>query len=214
MIKRGHNEGGIDQRGPDRWRLRWRVDDRRFSKTVRGPKKAAQTELRRLLETADRGEHVAPARTSVAEYIRGWLDDNNHITPKTLERYRQLAEKQIIPHLGAIMLQNLRPAQIQEWHRALLREGNATGRPLSPRTVGHAHRVLHRGLERAVRLELISRNVARAVRPPKVEANEVVILSSEQVADVLFRLQGHPLHPIVAFALGTGLRRGEICALA
>jgi integrase len=214
MTKRGHNEGAIDQRGPDRWRLRWRVADKRFSKTVRGPKKAAQMELRRLLESADRGVHVAPVRTSLAEYLRSWLASNSQITPKTRERYRQLAEHQIIPHLGATLLQNLRPTQILEWHQMLLREGGASGRPLSARTVGHAHRVLHRGLERAVRLELISRNVTRAVRAPKIEANEVAILSAEQITDVLFRLHGHPLYPIVAFALGTGMRRGEICGLA
>jgi hypothetical protein len=31
------------------------------------------------------------------------------LAPKTLERYRQLAERQIIRHLGAIALQKLRP---------------------------------------------------------------------------------------------------------
>lgn len=213
MTKRGHNEGAIDQRGPDRWRLRWRVAEKRFSKTIHGPKKAAQKELRRLLESSDRGVHVAPDRTSLAEYLRGWLDENNHITPKTLERYRQLAEQQIIPHLGATVLQNLRPAQIQEWHGTLLREGGAGGRRLSARTVGHAHRVLHRALARALRLEIIGRNAASAVPPPKVDAAEIAILSPEQITQVLARLAGHSLYPIVAFALGTGMRRGEICAL-
>jgi integrase len=213
MTRRSHNEGGIDQRGPDRWRLRWRVGDKRFSKTVRGSKKTAQMELRRLLESVDRGVHVAPDRTCLAEYLCAWLDDNNHITPKTLERYRQLAEQQIIPHLGGITLQNLRPAQIQEWHRTILREGGAGGRPLSARTVGHAHRVLHRALERALRLEIVARNAASTVPPPKVEVAEIAILSPEQITHVLARLTGHPLHAIVAFALGTGMRRGEICAL-
>ena len=213
MRRRGHSEGAIDERGPNRWRLRWRVGDQRFSKTIRGPKKAAQAELRRLLESADRGMHVVPDRTTVADYLRGWLDSEVNIARKTAERYRQLVQQQIVPHLGAVPLQALRPSQIQEWHGTLLRQGGARGRPLSARTVGHAHRVLRRGLERAVELEIIVRNAAASVRPPKVEAAEVAILTPEQITDVLARLTDHPLHPIVSFALGSGMRRGEICAL-
>jgi integrase len=136
------------------------------------------------------------------------------LAPKTLERYRQLAEQQIIPHLGGIALQKLRPAQVHDWLGVLLKGGGKGGRPLSARTVGHARRVLHRGLERALRLEIISRNVARAVPAPKVNATEVDILSAEQIGDVLHKLNGNPLYPIVVFALGTGMRRGEICGLA
>ncbi len=212
--KRDHGDGGIDARGPDRWRLRWRVGDRRYTKAFQGTKRAAQAELRRLLKSADDGAHVAPDKTTLADYLRGWLDSDNDLSPKTLERYRQLVEQQIIPHLGTTLIQNLRPAQVHDWHAALLRSGGMGGRPLSARTVGHAHRVLHRGLERALRLEIVARNAASVVRAPKVEAVEVAILSPAQIIDVLGRLDGHPLHPIVAFALGTGMRRGEICALA
>jgi integrase len=82
------------------------------------------------------------------------------------------------------------------------------------RTIGHAHRVLHRGLARVVSLEVVSRNVAHAAPPPKVEAAEIAILSAAEIADVLSKLDGHPLHPIVALALGTGMRRGELRGLA
>ena len=51
--RRDHGDGGIDQRGPDQWRLRWRVGGKRYSKSFRGTKRAAQTELRRLLKSAD-----------------------------------------------------------------------------------------------------------------------------------------------------------------
>jgi integrase len=212
--KRDHGDGGIDERGPDRWRLRWRVGDKRYTKAFHGTKRAAQTELRGLLKSADDGAHVAPDKTTLADYLQGWLDGDRDLSPKTLERYRQLAEQQIIPQLGAAILQNLRPRQIQDWHATLLRSGGAGGRSLSARTVGHAHRVLHRALERALRLEIVVRNAASAVRAPKVEAVEVAILSPAEIIDVLGRLDGHALHPIVAFALGTGMRRGEICALA
>ena len=136
------------------------------------------------------------------------------LSPKTLERYRQLAEQQIIPHLGHIILQKLRPAQVAEWHDTLLKSGGKGGRPLSRRTTGHAHRVLHRAYERALRLEIVFRNPAHAVRPPKPDPIEVEILTASQIAEVLAALEEHPLYPMVSLALGTGLRRGELCGLA
>ncbi len=204
---RAHGDGGIDERSPGHFRLRYRVDGKRFTKSFHGSIGEARRELRRLIKSADDGQHVAPARTLIADYLRGWLAGDTGISPKTRERYQQLAERQIIPRLGTVALQKLRPAQIADWHSALL----ATG--LAARTVGHAHRVLHRGLEKALALEIVSRNVAHSVSPPKVEREEVAILTADQIASTLRRIEDHPLHPVAALALGSGMRRGELCGL-
>jgi integrase len=100
------------------------------------------------------------------------------------------------------------------WHATLLRSGGQGGRPLSARTTGHAHRVLHRGLEIALSRELVARNVASVIAPPKVADVEVKSLKADQVALVLEALKGHWLEPIVVLALTTGARRGEILGLA
>jgi integrase len=180
---------------------------------VRGSKKEARRELIRLLAEIENGTAIDPSRITVAEYIRGWLDNAEGLAGKTRERYGQLAEQQIIPHLGGIVLQKLRPVQIADWHGLLLRAGGKDGRALSARTVGHAHRLLRAALERAATLETVGRNVAAVVRLPKVDPEEVEILSSEQIAIVLGNLRGHALYPIVATALGTGMRRSELCGL-
>jgi integrase len=191
--------------------------------TVRGRRSDAQKELTRLLTAADAGTFVEPSKVTVAEYLRTWLGQPvasgvappppTGLTPKTAERYRELAEGQIIPHLGNISLQKLRPANVAKWHEELLKTGSRKGGPLAARTVGHAHRVLHRALARAVETEALSRNVASIVSPPKVEENEVEILTSDQIALVLDKLQNHPLYEIVAVDLSTGLRRSELLAL-
>ena len=211
--------GNITRRGKSSWRLKWEdapdASGTRLTRyeTVRGTKKQAQERLTQLLAARDNGTAVAPSAITVAEHLRAWLASDHDLSPKTRERYRQLAEQQISPHLGGVALQRLRPAAVSAWHSQLLSAGGAGGRPLSARTVGHAHRVLHRALERAVQLEMIGRNVAHAVKPPKVEAREIEILTPAQVIEVLDKLAGHALHPIVAMALGTGMRRGELCAL-
>jgi integrase len=216
--------GNITRRGTRSWRLKFEAGARdpatgkrrtRFV-TVQGTKKVAQAELIRLLGEVDAGTSVAPSKMTIAEYVRGWLDSPNGLSPKTLERYRQLAERQIIPHLGATALQKLRPSDIQGWHATLRESGGKDGRLLSARTVGHAHRVLHRALARAAKAEVVSRNVASVIHPPKVDAPEIAILTADQMGALLDRLANdlsrRALHPIAAVALGTGMRRGEILA--
>jgi integrase len=211
--------GHIQRRGKKSWRLKFDVGTDAAGKrqiryvTVKGKRQDAERELTRLLGTLDAGTYVEPNKVTVADHLRAWLDGAHGLAPKTAERYRELAEQQIIPHLGAIPLQKLRPAKVQTWHEALLASGGKDGKPLSARTVGHAHRVLHRALQRAVESEALARNAASVIKPPNVEEEEIEILDAEQIATVLNRLAGHELYPIVFLALATGLRRGELLGL-
>ena len=120
--------GSIIRRGPNSWRLKFEAGDRdpvtgkrqtRYV-TMRGTKRDAQRELTALLAAVDNGTAVDPSRLTVAEHLRDWLRNANHLANKTRERYSALAEQQIIPHLGGIALQKLRPAHIADWHTTLL----------------------------------------------------------------------------------------------
>lgn len=124
-----------------------------------------------------------------------------------------IAEQQIIPHLGNVVAQRLRPSAVRDWHELLLKSGGKGGRALSARTVGHAHRVLHRALQRALEAELLARNVATAISPPPLEYEEVEILDAGEIAFALERLDRHRLYAISALALATGMRRGELLGL-
>jgi integrase len=131
----------------------------------------------------------------------------NGLSPKTLERYPEIAVRQIAPHLGSHPLQKLKPEHVRAWHSTLIGGG------LSARSVGHAHRLLHKVLACAVANATLTRNVAGVHKPPKVEDKEIEILSPEQIADVRGKLADHPLLPIVELALATGARRGELLGL-
>ena len=210
--------GNVTQRGRKSWRIKLDVPSEggvRTTKyvTVRGKRRDAERELARLIGAVYDGTLVEPSKITVADYLRSWLDGAHELAGKTVERYRGLAELQLIPHLGTMPLQKLRRAHLIEWHAKLLKSGGADGRPLSARTVKHAHFVLHRALERAVEGELVARNVAHGVRVPKVEAIEITILKADQIAAVLAALVDHPLYPIVVLALSSGARRGELLAL-
>ncbi len=77
----------------------------------------------------------------------------------------------------------------------------------------NAHKLLHRVLADAAKSGSVTRNVAEICKPPRIEEAEIEILAPGQLADVLAKLEGHTLLPVVALALGTGMRRGELLGL-
>jgi integrase len=205
-------QGNITKRGKDSWQIKFDVtspDGTRKTRyaTARGSYQDAQKELTRLLGERDRGALTDPTNSTVAEYLRAWLASSTRQSIKTLERYHQLAEKQIIPHLGGTKIQKLTVESVRLWHRTLLDGG------LSSRTVGHAHRLLKLSLASAVRSGTLARNVAAVEAPPKFEAKEIEVLNPDQITAVLTGLKDHSLHPLVSLALATGMRRGELLAL-
>src|SRR5262249_919976 len=100
-------------------------------------------------------------------------------------------------------------AHTLHWHATLLKSGGKDGAPMSAQTGRHAHRVLHGALARAVKSELLPRNVVSIIEPPKVEEREIDSLRLAKFETVLKALDSHPLHTIAATALATGARRGE-----
>ena len=101
-------KGHIRQRSPGSWELRYdfgtdpATGKRRVATaTVRGDRKAAEKELRRLLHTMDTGEHVDPTRLSVGQWLEQWLETvRAEVAPKTHERYGEIVRNFLIPQLG------------------------------------------------------------------------------------------------------------------
>ncbi len=90
--------------------------------TFHGSKRAAQAKLAELISAVDKGAHVSRSALTVGEHV---LERNEQwtrlgkLTPKSAERYRELADNQIAPHLGAIGLQDLKASHIERWHATL-----------------------------------------------------------------------------------------------
>ncbi len=112
------------------------------------------------------------------------------------------------------MLAKLHPLHIQSHYTEAIQNGRLDGKGgLSARTVLHHHRILHEALKQAVKWQLLARNPADAVEPPRPAYKEVSAIDEETVARLLDALAGHRLHAPVLLALSTGMRRGEILGL-
>jgi Phage integrase, N-terminal SAM-like domain len=176
--------GNITRRGKHSWRLKFDVDadhGKRVTRyvTVKGRRADAEAELARLLNDARKGTLIDPTKMTLGEYRRSWLDSKTDISNVTKERYTEIIQNRISPMLGAIELQKLKPKHVQDWLVDLTKRGGRRyGQGLGPRSVRHCYRVLWGALKQAVKLEILSRNVADAATPPRLKEGEVRILDS------------------------------------
>jgi integrase len=221
----GRHQGHIRQRSPRSFEIRYSLGAdpatgkrRVATATVRGDRKAAERELRRLLWTRDTGEHVDPNRISVRQWLTKWHDImRDEVSPKTHERYGEIVNNFLVPALGNLALIKLAPSHILEaytgWATGGRRDGKAGG--LSPLTRRYIHVILKSALGRAVEQQLLARNPADAFkkRLPKVERKEMVTLTAEEWERLLENIKDSRTYWPVMLALATGMRRGEVLAV-
>ena len=222
MARRQKGTGGVRARRPGVYELKFDVAVNPVSgkrrtqyKTVVGTRGEAERELRRLLRQVDTGDYVEPNKVTVTGLLDRWSNHmRSQIAPKTLERYEQLIENNIKPVLGAKKLEQLRPYHIDVAWTALLQEGRKDNKGgLAPQTVKHCHRLLRQALAQAVRWQLIGRNPADAVKPPRVARKDLDVLDAEQTATLLRAIRETRYYVPALIAVTTGLRRGEVLAL-
>jgi integrase len=206
--------GHIRERSPGHWAIVIDVRDPQTGKRKRkwhsfaGTKREAQVKKAELIAAMSQGSYVERSKVTVAEFVRSRIEQwgaANNISARTAQRYRQLAENQIAPHLGAKPLQKLTRLDVEAWH-TVLRNGG-----LAARTIGHAHRVLGKALRDAEKDNLVVKNVCKLQRAPKVTDDEMVIV--RDVPALVDKLAGFRLRVPAVVALFTGMRLGEILAL-
>jgi integrase len=214
MARRHHGDGGIDARGPDAWRLRYRIKGQRFAKTFHGSLADARKELRRLIRSGDTGEHVAPDKITLGQWIEQWLAigapgrRQRQVGGRALQRYSQLLRTHVVPALGTRPLQQIQPTEIDALYRRI--EGK-----IAPATQQYVHVVLGSCLSTALRKGLLAINpLDRAEKVPgRGESDHGEVLDQDELRALVDAFRDSVLFPIVAAAAFTGARRGEILAL-
>ena len=231
MTKRSFGDGGIDERGEGRYRLRYRHNGKRFSKTFHGSIIEARKELRKLIRSGDTGEHVDPSKITVGQWIEQWIEagapgrKKERVGQRALERYEELLNVHVKPVLGSRRLQQLQPHEIDKLYAKL-----AEAAVIAPRTQHHVHVVLGACLGTAARKGLVTANpMLRVEQVPSVKASLVEVsgeadvdedqdeigegLTEVELSALIEGFRTSSIYPIVVLAAATGARRNEILAL-
>lgn len=161
-------------------------------------------ELRAEIETGV----TSSAQYTVTEAVRKWLDVGlKGRDPHTIDKCRTLAEKHIVPAIGAAKLRDLTADDLDEWL-----EGKAT--ELATSTLQEVLSILRRSITLAQRRDLVARNVAELVTAPKGTAGRPSkALTMDQALAVLAAAALSRLHADIVVSLLTGIRTEEARAL-
>lgn len=236
--RRGHHEGSIYQRASDgRWvgsvDLGW-VSGVRRRRVVYGATQAeVLAKVRQVQRDVERGSLVVDDRTTLGELLERWLADvvPGRVSPATLENYRTIVAKHVLPTLGQKRLTALSPADVAHLLALKQRErlpttrgssagfagassaGGGSGGGYSPRTVKLIRGVLVQALGQAERWGLVQRNVAALCEGPRLGRDEGRTLTLEQARALLDAAKGERLEACLVVLLSLGLRRGEALGL-
>ena len=129
--------GHVRRRGERSWELKFDTGtdpltgQRRIRyASFKGTKRAAEIELARLVAEHAAGNGVDPTRATVGEFLATWLRDwaNQNVSPLSFQHYEQMIRFYVVPHIGALPIQKLRPLHIQSLYAGLGRDGGAARR--------------------------------------------------------------------------------------
>ncbi len=212
---------------------------RQQREAFRGTKREAEARLRDLVRLAEHGGLDA-ARLTFAELALGtvpakhlcsetcakdlhapsreggWVNAaKTRVGHRTWLRYRQIVMQYLVPALGNVQLDKLKPAHVEAAMAAWSSSAKIkrTNKALSPRSVKHLRDTLRAICRWGARMELLARDPTGAVEPPKVEQKEMHTLDAVSVAALLKAAEGTALQTPIAVLVGTGLRRGELLGL-
>lgn len=175
--------------------------------------KLARDKARVSLSTSN---YVSPNKLTLGEYLTTWINEvhANQLKASTLERYKRVINRYLIPELGAIKLQDLRPSHVQGFYTSLLTRSTVTGNPLSPQTVTLIGAVLKKAIKYAVDVDgLIAVNPVNRVPLPKGKGTIPTPWSIQELNTFLDVARSHRLFFFFRLSAFTGARRGELLAL-
>ena len=156
--------GHIRKRSPSSFEVRYTLGTdpatgrrRTITATIKGSRKDAEKELRRLLRTVDVGDHVAPDKVTLTAWAEHWIaigcpgQRRRKVGQLSQERYAQLLRMYVLPVLGGLKLQRLTSTDIESLYAGLEKR-------LAARTLHFVHCTLGACLGAGVR----SRKLARS----------------------------------------------------
>lgn len=184
---------------------------RQFKKRGFKTKQEAQKAMLELEQSLTTGTYIQPNKVLYKDYLLNqFLEDKvTKVKKQTLNTYRWIVEKHIIPAIGYVELTKLTPMMIQGLYTKLTKE-----QALSDENIQKVHTLINDSLKKAERWRLIARNPAALVDRPTAVKKEITVWNVEEVRRFLkYAKKSGRYYIAFLLALTTGMRQGEILGL-
>lgn len=195
--------------------------DKRVKRTkmFNGTEKQALKAAVLFEEEVKNGKYCAASKDyKLTEFVGLWIKDyGKNLAPKTMARYRQMLDSRILPAIGNLRLDKLKPMGINRFMNELADMPRLDKKPgkLSAQTIRHHFRCLSAILQDAVDWDVIKENPCSRVTPPKVKKAKVKVFDEMETSSFLTALESAPLkhRALIWLEIASGLREGEIMGL-
>lgn len=214
MGKRANGEGTIRQRKDGRWEARCTCGynpktGQPIRKSVYGlTQKEVREKLTSTIKSIDDNTYIAPSAITVESWLDTWLKEyvKSSVKLLTFTSYDTISRVHIKPTLGRIKLQALKAPQIQAFYNSLITDK-------SPKTIKNIHGVLHKALDKAIKIGYITTNPASVCDIPRIEKKEIKPLNADNISRFIKRLDTEEYKNLYITTLFTGMREGEVLGL-
>ena len=171
-------------------------------------KKEAQNALAEKVHELNLNTYVEPSKMTVEQALDEWFATSVKPTLKpNTQRGYFVNIRHIKNGIGHILLQKLTAMQIQNFYNQLESDG------FSPRSIQYIHTNLKAALKYFCKMQIIPRNQADFATIPKQRKAKNDYYTEEEVKELLEKSKDTKFYLEILFAVGMGLRRGEILAL-
>jgi hypothetical protein len=168
--KRANGEGSIFRCHSGSWRAQISLNGKRLTFGSKS-RDECQAWLRKMQNQVELGFTFDISRMTVESFMTEWFATaRTALRAKTAQQYEHMIQTRIIPHLGKIRLVDLRLDRVDRFYADL--EKGLVGR----RSIRYVHQVLHRGMEKAVKMGYILRNPAHGATLPRIRQVEMSVL--------------------------------------
>lgn len=145
---------------------------------------------------------------SLADYLTRWLGYQAlRVRPSTHKREADLLRLHVIPVIGHLRLDRIRPGHVQLVIDSMLDHG------LAPGTTVRARSVLGNAMHRAVAWGLIPASPVGVVSPPRPERPRLEVPTPAELLRLIEAARDTRWEIPVLLAATTGARRGEVLAV-
>jgi integrase len=169
----------------------------------------ARAKLGKAQQQARSGIPVPDESWKLGPYLHYWLEHvvKHNRRPATYALYEYNVRLYLAPGLGTRQLNRLSVSAVQMFLNQRIEKGDSVRKVQVMRTV------LSAALTRAVREELIARNVARLVELPEWQRTTIRPWTVDEAKRFLTAARSDPLYAAFLLLILCGLRRGEALGL-
>jgi len=215
MGRRANGEGTLFKRKDGRWSTQVTVTMADGTKKreciIRKSRADVKAEMDKLLEMNKKSIRMASQKWTVGEWMDHWLHNvaKERIRRNTFIGYESMTRLHIKPLLGDKILTELGIRDVQYAIDKMAADVNIGGSLYE-----HFRQVLSTALNRAVREEILFRNVAQYVELPKHIKKEIIPWTVDEAIQFIESSRNHRWYPAVLIHLLYGMRLGEAIGVA